>query len=83
MSMKIEKSELIALARSHYEESKDFDEVLRRCHDGFLKKMWNWLLSDLKEKYPDRDFTGEKESKTRGNVMQKMKTILKCKSQDF
>lgn len=80
MSVKIEKRELIALARQHHEGSNDFDEVLRRCNDGFLKKMWNWLLSDLKIKYPERDFTGEKESKTRGNIMQKIKTTLKCKS---
>ena len=79
MSMNIGKSVLRSIARELHEGPTDFDEAVRRCHDGFAKKIADRLLKDLKEEYPDRDFTGGKISKARGNIAGKIKTALKCK----
>ena len=79
MSVQFSRNELIALARENHEGSKDFDEALRRCHDGFLNKLFNVIWNDLAEKYPHRDFTRGDESKTRGNLIKRIRTALKRK----
>ena len=79
MSVNLEKTELVALARDIHEGPSDFDDALRRCNAGFVKKLESKLWNDLKKKYPDRDFTGQKESRTRANITDKLKRMLKCK----
>ena len=80
MSVKIGKRELVALARDFYEEESSLDKALERCNDGFITKLEKSLWDDIREKYPDRDFTKGKESKTRANIKRRLKTVLKCKS---
>ena len=79
MSMNIGKNELVALARDCIEEPSELENALRRCNDGFVKKLEKRLWDDLREKYPERDFTGGKETKTRCNLKRKLKTSMKCK----
>ena len=79
MSMNIGRTEIVALARDVY-EGNDFEGAIARSKKSFVKKLENKLWDDLKEKYPERDFTGGKESRTRANIMQKLERLLKCKS---
>ena len=39
MSVNLEKTELVALARDIHEGPSDFDDALRRCNAGFVKKL--------------------------------------------
>ena len=79
MSMNFERTEIVALARDVY-EGNDFEGALARSKKSFVKKLENKLWDDLKEKYPERDFTGGKESRTRANIVKKLERLLKCKS---
>ena len=79
MSMNIGKNELVALARDFFEDPSELENALRRCNEGFVKKLEKRLWDDLREKFPERDFTGGKETKTRVNLKQKLKTSMKCK----
>ena len=78
MSMKIGRNELVDLARDIY-EGNNFEGTLARSNKSFVKKLENKLWTDLKEKYPERDYTGGDESRTRSNIVKKMERILKCK----
>ena len=77
--MKIGKEELVALARELFEGPSELENALRRCNEGFVKKLENRLWNNLRERYPERDFTGGKETKARSNLKQKLKTSMKCK----
>ena len=79
MSMLIGKNELVALARDMFEGPTELENALRRCNEGFLKKLEKKLWDDLVERFPERDFTGKKESVTRKNLTARLKTSLKCK----
>ena len=78
MSMKIGRTELVALARDIY-EGNDFKGTLARSKKPFVKKLEKKLWEDLKEKYPERDFTCEDESRTRANIVKKLERVMKCK----
>ena len=79
MSMQIGKTELVALAREIHEGS-DFNGSLSRCKESFRKKLETALWAQLKEKYPDRDFTcGKPEPLTHANIVTNLKPVLKCK----
>ena len=77
--MKIERTELVALARDIY-EGNDFKGTLARSKKPFVKKLEKKLWEDLKKRYPERDFAGEDESLTRANIVKKLERIMKCKS---
>ena len=79
MSMQIGKRELVALAREIHEGPSDFEEALRRCNDCFVKKLENRLWDDLVERYPDRDFAGQRETVVRKNLLRRLKTLMNCK----
>ena len=79
MSLFIERNELVALATDMFEGPSELESALRRCNDGFVKKLENKLWNDLKERYPERDFTGEREVVTRKNLTKRLKTSLKSK----
>ena len=77
--MNIGRTEIVALARDVY-EGNDFKGTLARSKKPFVKKLENKLWGNLKERYPDRDFTCGDESLTRANIVKKLERILKCKS---
>ena len=77
MSMQIEKRELVTLAREIHEDPIDFEKALSRCNDGFMKKIENRLWDDLVQRYPERDFAGQRESVTRRDLRRRLKTVLK------
>ena len=79
MSMNIGKNELVALARDFFEDPSELENALRRCNEGFVKKLEKRLWDDLRERYPERDFSGKKEVTTRWNLKRKLKTSMKCK----
>ena len=79
MSMKLRRTDLVALAREIY-EGNDFEGTLARSKRSFIKKLETKLWDDLKEKYPERDYAGTMESRTRANIVKKLERILKCKS---
>ena len=75
--MNIGKRELVALAREIHGEKTDFEKALQRCHDGLVKKVEKKLWDNLVEKYPERDFVGEREYVTRKDLRGRLKTVLK------
>ena len=75
--MKFGKAGLVALAREIY-EGNNFEEDLRKLKNPFLKKLETKLWNDAQREFPERDFTLGKETRTRANNMQKLKTVLKC-----
>ena len=79
MSIFIQRNELVALARDMFEGPTELENALRRCNEGFIKKLEKKLWDDLVERFPERDFTGKKESVTRKNLAARLKTSLKCK----
>ena len=76
MSLKIGRSELVDLARE-IEGQGDLEKTVRRCNEGFLKKLEKKFWENLVEKYPGRDFSGTHEGRTRINLRRKLKTLLK------
>ena len=76
MSLKIGRNELVDLARE-IEGQGDLEKTVRRCNEGFLKKLEKKFWENLVEKYPGRDFSGTHEGRTRINLRRKLKTLLK------
>ena len=84
MSVKIERSELVAIAQSVYNGNDEIETFLKkRLKEGsktaVFKKMEEKLWERMVEQHPLKDFTGERESKTRGNIVKRIRTVLKSK----
>ena len=75
--MKFGKDQLVAIARDIY-EGNNFKEDLRKLKTPFVKKLETKIWNDAREQFPERDFAFGDESKTRGNNVQKLTTVLKC-----
>ena len=76
--MKIGRSELVALASDIY-EGNNLNGYLRDAKKSCRKKVADRLWDDLKEKYPERDFTLGDEPKARSRIIQNLEPVLKCK----
>lgn len=88
MSVTIERKQLVEIARSMYSGSLEIETHLKKIIKkkpiaGFFNKMEEKLWRMVKEEHPWKDFTGEQESKTRGNILQKICTVLKSKFETF
>ena len=74
LSMKIGRSELMALAREVYEKP-DFGRSKKPMRKKVETRLWNNLI----EKFPDRDFTRGDEALTRAHIVRDLEPIFKCK----
>ena len=84
MSVKIERNELVDIARSVNSGSLDIEAYLKknlkkRPIAGIFHKIEEKLWRMIVEKHPSRDFTGEKESLTRSNILKRVCTVIKSK----
>lgn len=84
MSVKIERNELVDIARSVNSGSLDIETYLKknlkkRPIAGIFHKIEEKLWRMIVEKHPSRDFTGEKESLTRSNILKRVCTVIKSK----
>ena len=84
MSIKIERSELVTIARSVYNGNEEIEKYLqKRLKEGpktaVFKKMEEKLWVMMVEQHPLKDFTGDQESKIRCNIVQRIRTVIKSK----
>ena len=75
MSVTFEKSELIAIAKQT--EGEKLESSLSRINDCFIKRVEKKIWDDLTERFPERDFRGDREGVTRRNFRRRLKTALK------
>ena len=84
MSVTISRDQLIKIARSIYCGSLEIETHLTKMLQkkpiaGFFKKIEEKLWRKIVEEHPFKDFTGERESLTRANILRKICTVLKSK----
>ena len=84
MSVTIERTQLVDIARSVYEGSLEIEAHLekslgKKSIAGFFRKVEEKLWEMINRENPWKNFSGEKESKTRANILQKICTVLKSK----
>ena len=84
MSVSIERTKLVAIARSLHVGSSEIETHLKLSLKkkpivGFLSKIEEKLWEMITKEHPWKDFTCGKESKTRANILQKICTVLKSK----
>ena len=76
MSVTVERKQLVEIARSMYSGNSEIETHLSKIIKkkpiaGFFIKMEEKLWRMVKEEHPWKDFTGEQESRTRGNILKK------------
>ena len=84
MSVSIERTKLVTIARSLHVGSSEIETHLKLSLKkkpivGFLSKIEEKLWEMITIEHPWKDFTCGKESKTRANILQKICTVLKSK----
>ena len=83
MSVNVERKELVDIARSLYNGKLDIEEKLKLAltqkNQPFLKKMEKKLWDTIVRDHPWKDFTGSEESKTRSNIVKRIRTVIKGK----
>ena len=84
MSVKIERNELLDIARSVYSGGADIEAYLKknlkqRPIAGIFHKIEEKLWRMIVEEHPLRDYSGEKESLTRTNILKRICTVIKSK----
>ena len=82
--MKIERNELVTLAQSVYNGNEEIEKFLKkRLKEGpkaaVFKKMEEKLWEMMVQQHPLKNFAGEKESQTRGNILKRICTVIKSK----
>ena len=84
MSVSIERCQLVAIASTVHVGSLEIEAHLRTSLKkkpiiGFFNKIEEKLWKKIAQEHPCKDFTGEKESKTRANILKRICTVLKSK----
>ena len=84
MSLSIERTQLVDIARSVYEGSLEIEAFLEKSLvkkpiAGFFRKVEDKLWEMIVRENPWKNFSGEKESKTRANILKKICRVLKSK----
>lgn len=83
MSVKVERKELVAIAQRIYDGKLDIEKKLKLAlnekKNYFLTKLENELWRTIVRDHPWKDFTGKRESLTRANILQLMRTVIKSK----
>ena len=82
MSVSIERTQLVEIARSIYDGSVEIETHLRTSLKkkpivGFFSKVEEKLWGMIAKEHPWKDFTCGKESKTRANILKRICTVLK------
>ena len=88
LNVSIERSQLVDIARSVYVGSLEIEAHLKKSLKkkplpGFFSKIEEKLWRIITKEHPFKDFTGEKESKTRANILQRVCTVLTSKFCNF
>jgi len=84
MSVTIERSQLVDIARGLYDGNLEIESHLSRQLKkkpitGFFNKIEDKLWRMVVQEHPWKDFTGDLEAKTRGNILRRICTVLKSK----
>ena len=85
MSVSIERTKLVAIARSLHVGSSEIETHLKLSLKkkpivGFLSKIEEKLWEMITKEHPWKDFTcGKEKSLTRANILKKICTVLKSK----
>ena len=84
MSVKIERSQLVDIARSVYTGRLEIENHLKfslkkKPIAGIFNKIEEKLWTKINQEHPLKDFTGEKESMTRCNILKRICTVIKSK----
>jgi len=85
MSVSVERSRLVDLARIVYDGKLEIEDHLKKCLAkkpiaGFFSKVEEKLWTMLTKEHPWKDFTcGKEKSLTRANILKKICTVLKSK----
>ena len=82
--MKIERSELVDLARSVYNGNVEIEKFLKkRLKEGtkaaLFKRIEEKLWERIVQQHPLKNFAGERESRTRANILKRICTVIKSK----
>jgi len=88
MSVKIERNELVEIARSVYTGNLEIEahlrtQLLKKPITGLFKKIEDKLWRTIGEEHPCKNFSGDLELKTRGNILRRICTVLKSKFLNF
>ena len=88
MSVTIERKQLVDIARSVYGGSLEIETHLmtilkKKPIAGLLKKIEDKLWRTIVEEHPWKDFRGDLEAKTRGNILRRICTVLKSKFRKY
>jgi len=84
MSVSVERSRLVDLARTVYDGGLGIEDHLKKALAkkpiaGLFSKIEEKLWTMLIKEHPWKDFTFGKESKTRANILKKICRVLKSK----
>ena len=84
MSLKIQRSELVEIARSVYSGHLEIEAHLKstlkkKPIGGIFNKIEENLWRKLVQEHPLKDFSGEQESRTRRNIFKKICVVIKSK----
>ena len=84
MSVKIERNELLDIARSVYSGGADIEAFLKKNLKkkpiaGIFHKIEEKLWRMIVEEHPLKNFTGERESMTRPGILKRICTVIKSK----
>ena len=84
MSVSVERSQLVDLARTVYDGKLEIEDHLKKCLAkkpiaGFFSKVEEKLWMMLTKEHPWKDFTCGKESLARANILKKICRVLKSK----
>ena len=84
MSVTIERSQLVDIARGIYDGNLEIEshlrkQLIKKPITGFFNKIEDKLWRKIVQDHPSKDFTGKQESQTRGNILKKICTVLKSK----
>ena len=84
MSVTIERSQLVDIARDLYDGNLEIESHLRKQLTkkpitGFFNKIEDKLWRKIVHDHPCKDFSGKQESLTRRNILKKICRVLKSK----
>ena len=84
MSLTVERSQLVEIARCVYSGSLEIEahlrtQLLKKPITGLFNKIEDKLWRTIVEEHPWKDFTGDQETKTRNNILKRICTVLKSK----
>ena len=88
MSVTIQRSQIVDIACGLYDGNLEIESYLskqlnKKPIPGFFNKIEDKLWRMVVQEHPWKDFSGDLEAKTRGNILRRICTVLKSKCLNF